>query len=194
MGYFEARHGLLDALALEREVLGVSEEDIVRQYERFAYAIAREYYTPTGDRADLNQEALVGLLTAIRTFNPALSSFPTFAGLCIRRKLVNTIKMQNRGKHGPLSQSVRVVGDADGTEHSALERIEAPDADPVDVLTAREEMRRLLASIRDDLTPLERHCLLGLLAGDSYSDIAPARAKAVDNALRRARKKLRAAA
>jgi RNA polymerase sporulation-specific sigma factor len=84
---------------------------------RMIYAESREmlrskanlYFMVGADRDDVIQEGMIGLLSAIRTFDPNTgASFKTFAELCVKRRILNAVKMAGRKKHKLLNESVSI--------------------------------------------------------------------------------------
>ncbi|MCL2111160.1 MAG: sigma-70 family RNA polymerase sigma factor [Clostridiales bacterium] len=70
---------------------------------------ANLYFMVGADRDDVIQEGMIGLLYAVRTFDPdAGASFKTFAELCVKRRIINALKMAGRKKHMPLNESVSI--------------------------------------------------------------------------------------
>lgn len=143
------------------------------RYVPLAYSIAADHYIPGTDYQDVRQEALIGLLKAARSYDPSKGGFPAFARLCISRRIWQEIKNARRGKQQPLTNAER---DWD-----------APDIDLEERVEQRARLRRILASL-GTLSELERRAVANYLNGDEY-----AQDKALDNALQRARGKLRAA-
>ena len=89
------------------------DEEALRQiYEEsreMLRSIANLYFMVGADRDDVIQEGMIGLFNAIRTFNPdAGASFKTFAELCVKRRVINAVKMSGRKKHMPLNESVSI--------------------------------------------------------------------------------------
>jgi RNA polymerase sigma-H factor len=160
--------------------------------EAIARAVAREYHAPPGlTWQDMLQEARIGVWKALSDFRPgAGSGFNQFARMCATRQVITAIKTATRRKHEVLNRAASYDAPAPDDEVGLGERLVWRDGeDPLRIVIAREEVRRLLARMRA-LTPWERECverceLLGL-AYDAVGD-----AKSVDNALQRARKKLR---
>ena len=65
------------------------------------------YYMAGADEDDIVQEGMIGLLKAIRQFDPGKdASFGTFAGVCITRQIISAIRSAGRDKHKPLNTSV----------------------------------------------------------------------------------------
>lgn len=157
-----------------------------------AYAIAALYFWPGADRDDVKQEALIGLWIAARDWRPdAGRTFRSFAELVIKRRLATCVKLAKRSKHAPLNDSIRVLVDEDGVSDQAVDQL--PHLHQVaDVAEDRERLAAVLRAIDTDLSPLERRCIIGVASGLSYAEIGPQ--KRVENALDKARRKLRAAA
>jgi RNA polymerase sigma factor (sigma-70 family) len=134
---------------------------------RIAFHVAKEFFAPGHEQQDIEQECLIGLWEAARSHDPAKGKFPPFALLVIRRRLTTFITQANRNKHLVLTEAVR-------------------DYDmPVEEETGGQ--LRLILDLLPTLTELERDALRRSLNGE------PITSKSYDNALQRARQKLRAA-
>ena len=130
---------------------------------------------------DLVQEGLIGLLSAIRSYDESRgASFETFAYICITNRMKSAV-----------SSAVK------RTETVSLdESQESPDvkADPQEIVLSDDVAERWLDAAVKKLSALEAKVLRLYLAGYSYSQIADAvnaSGKTVDNALCRAKNKLR---
>lgn len=158
---------------------------------RLAFALARTRNWPGAEQQDVDQEAMIGLWSAARDYRAdAGTKFSTFATVVIRRRLDSCVKAATRGKHQPLNEALRSLGEG-GEAVDAVALL--PCLHQVtDFVEERERLAAVLAAIADDLTEYERHCVLGVAAGLPYERIG--NPKQVDNALYRARRKLRAAA
>lgn len=162
-----------------------AEELLVLRYMRFARACARPYFLAGGDSEDLLQEAMFGLLSAIRSFDGEReASFRTFAEVCIRNRIRSAVTAAAREKHTPLNRGVSLE---DGAE-----LLIPHTAGPEDDLIGREEDEERLSGLRSRLSPLERRILILYLEGCSYREIARQTGKgekSVDNAVQRIRRK-----
>lgn len=162
-----------------------AEELLILRYMRFARACARPYFLAGGDSEDLLQEAMFGLLSAIRSFDEAReASFRTFAEVCIRNRIRSAVAAAAREKHTPLNRSISLEGSAEPLFPHAT--------GPEDDLIGREEDEERLAGLRSRLSPLERRILVLYLDGCSYREIARQTGKSeksVDNAVQRIRRK-----
>jgi RNA polymerase sigma-H factor len=171
---------------------------LFEKWRYLAIAISRAYFLPGSEREDVEQEALVGLYIAIRDFVPGMSSFPSFARLCINRHLIACVRNQTAVKH-------RSMNEARHTEPDAMTDLASPGNDPADIYERKETGLELLRRVREDLTPIERTCLIGMANGltqEQLSEIVGGhevrgsrghrRFRRVDNAMWRAKRKLAA--
>ena len=93
--------------ALSAEGCRDAEEELVKRYFRQVRVCARPYFLAGGDSEDLIQEAMFGLLKAIREFDPGRDAkFKTFAEVCIRNRIRSAVTNASRSKHAPLNDSV----------------------------------------------------------------------------------------
>ena len=165
-------------------------EAMISRYMPLARSRARFFADSYSESyEDLCQEAFIGLLAAIRSFDDSKSAFPTFARLCIDRMLFATGRLQNRKKQIPKSQ---ILVSGEDFESDLVFRDTAEN--PEDVIIRKENLERLGREIEGKLTELEYAVLLDYVSGNSYEAIALKRGisvKSVDNALQRIRRKLR---
>ncbi|MEG2378057.1 MAG: sigma-70 family RNA polymerase sigma factor, partial [Clostridia bacterium] len=68
-------------------------EEIISRFVSVVRYLARPYFLAGGDAEDLVQEGMIGLLKAIRSFDPRVGVlFRTFAATCIKSKLLSALK------------------------------------------------------------------------------------------------------
>ena len=159
------------------------------KHRPLARTIAADFWWPGAEHQDVIQEAEIGLWVACRDYRDNRgASFKTFAALVIKRRLSTCVKTAKAPKRGPLDAAVRTTGDETDAIVDQLPCLHQLS----DRVEDREQLRVLMHAIDHDLTDFERHCVIGFAAGVSYLDLGPF--KRVDNALRRAREKLRDAA
>lgn len=134
----------------------------VEEYRPLALAIARDYYFPGADADDVRQEAMIALALADRGYDRTRGSFHAFAKAVIHRRLTSALQVATRKKHRVLSEAVE------------LETVEQAcwALDPAAIVEGREEALELLRRVREDLNPLQRHCLVASLNGLSHEEIA----------------------
>ena len=171
-----------------------AEEILVARYNRLVRSCARPYFLAGGDSEDLTQEGMVGLIKAVREYDPAReAAFRTFAETCIRNRLYSVLRDAVRDKHLPLNQSVPLDTPyfdsnsyTSGTNHLA-------QLNPEEFLIDREHTAALLAGVRKQLSEFEAKILGYYLDGLSCREIAGTvgkPVKSVDNAVQRIRRKV----
>ena len=113
-----------------------AETELVHRYGWLVRACARPLFLAGGDSEDLIQEGFLGLLTAIRSFQPERdAAFRTFAEICIRSRLHTAVREAQGGKHAPLNHSVSYEPPLfDGTNAYLFSSAESPE----DVFIGRE--------------------------------------------------------
>ncbi len=172
----------LCALAAQKDA--EAEELLVLRYMRLARACTRPFFLAGGDSEDLLQEAMFGLLKAIRSFEPGRDVlFRTYAEVCIRNRVRSAVAAAARGKHTPLNRSVPM---------EASQALLPVQDSPEDSLIGREEDAERLSGLRSQLSALELRILALYLEGGSCREIARQLGrseKSVDNAVQRIRRK-----
>ena len=184
-----------------------AEEELLRRYEPLVRALVARVRLPYGcDRDDLAQDARLGLLGAIRAWQPDRGPFGAFAVRCARGQVIKALDRAGARKHQLLSRAMSLDSspawmtprDAGGDMFRASlhDRLASPSRldQPVARLLAREQLDEVLAGL-PALTAKERAALTGVLNGKSHEQLAAEQGstrKAVSLALRRARRKLAA--
>jgi len=168
-----------------------AEEQLIAKYSRLVRICSRPYFLAGGDSEDLIQEGMIGLLSAVRKYDPERKvMFKTFAELCIRRRINSAIKSAARYKHLPLNDYVSFESpqfDESSAQAPYLLR------DPEDLVIARERIREITGGFIKELSGFESQILGLYLDGLSYEEMASKvnkSPKSVDNAVQRIRKKL----
>lgn len=175
-----------DEKRLLADVRAGSQEAFARlaaRYDTALSALARQLVVPALEEDDLKQEGLLALLAAAKSFDEKNgASFATYARLCARHRMISA-------RRRVMALPVPVEGDDSVAENVPLDG----QAEPEQLVLAKEEERRLFADLKKQLSPLEYAALREYLDGYSYEEIAArldSTPKSVDNALSRARRKL----
>ena len=138
---------------------------------------------------DLELEGLCGLFRAVEGWRAdGGASFSTYAAICIRNAVSAAVSAAAAAKHLPLNAAspLESLGDAQAAAPSAEEET-----------MAEERRAEILGAIRDRLSPLERSALTLHIYGVGPSEAAlrlGRSEKSVENALGRARVKIRESA
>ena len=169
---------------------------VLSQYEPMMRLIARRLYLPGGEHDDLAQEARVGLVDAMRTWDPAPrrpvqqlrlavlhprspqrrprrprhQASPPHHGHTARRRRRQRQGRLHRRRNAPRPpRERRSAAGAFATQAAASAH--GGDDDPVAKTLAREQLRALIARTRT-LSPLERRALMLANNDHSHSEIA----------------------
>jgi RNA polymerase sporulation-specific sigma factor len=173
-------------------------DELIRRYQGFVRLKASSYFLAGGDSEDLIQEGLIGLYKAVRDFSPELSSFRSFAELCVTRQIITAIKTATRFKHAPLNTYVSFSHTPAGQESEADctlgDALPGPSVDDPSVcVISTEELQSLVFALGTGLSKLEADALKLYLEGESYETMAErlgCDTKTIDNALQRVKRKV----
>lgn len=152
---------------------------LISRYLRLVQKLAYQYRGIL-DFEDLVQEGCIGLLNAIGGFDPARDvHFSSYAYICIRNRMFRAMRDSSSGEADivPLEDSMEGV-----------------TPDPEQLFLGREQLRQVMDSLEELLSPMEKKIFLAHLGGFDYQTIADTlhiSLKSVDNALQRVRKKLK---
>jgi len=168
-----------------------SEEMLVREYAWLVRMCIRPYFLAGGDSEDLFQEGMLGLLSAIRTFDSNRDAkFSTYAELCVRRRIYSAIKSASGSKHTPLNTYISLESlHNDEKSTQGVSFLRAPE----EILVAREQVDEIVKLLHGALSRFESGVLELFLEGMSYKVMAVLLGKpekSIDNAVQRIRRKL----
>ena len=191
--YNELTDTELQSLAVQGDP--TAENELAIRYLRLVRICSRPYFLAGGDSEDLIQEGMMGLLSAIREYDPTLgSSFKNYAEICVKRRLLSAVKSASRLKHAFLNDGVSLEEILSEESRSLTAySIEAFSRSPEEQVLARESKNDFISTFSRYLSRFEIKVLELYLDGLSYSEIADACGKAqksVDNAVQRIRNKL----
>lgn len=164
-------------------------EQLFLRYKQLLNQICNSYFVIGAEKEDLMQEAMVGLYKACMSFNPKVASFNTYANICIKRKVLDAIKVANSKKNQMLSQSLPFVYDDEDQE------LNIPCEDDVfEGLIQKENFSELKQGIFEVLSDFELLVLKYYVQRQSYHQIAQKLGKSeksIDNAVVRIKTKLK---
>ncbi|MBR2616198.1 MAG: sigma-70 family RNA polymerase sigma factor [Clostridia bacterium] len=171
----------LDALAQDA-ALGNEESfsRLVRHFTPALMGMIAPLSVPPAEKEDLMQEGLIGLYKAVRLFDPALSSFATFARLCMRSSVIDG------------ARKYRSTAEEDVSEDAA-DACADPALSPEGVLMQKLRWQEWKQRVDRALSPMERRVFGLSLQGRTAAEIASLLGKdkkSVENTLYRARRKL----
>ena len=174
-----------------------AEEILLKRYTAVVKREVRFLFLVGAETEDLMQEAMIGLVRAIREYDPDKEvTFHTYATHCIRNQIRSAIRAANRKKHQPLNEYLSLYAGADGeNENMEIQQLFSDDSgDPEKMVIEEEGIRELEEKLYSLLSSLELKIALLYLKGMNHGEIASAIGKperSVNNALTRARNKLK---
>ena len=96
-----------EELAVRANRSAAAMETLITRYSRTVRVCARPLFLAGGDQEDLFQEGMIGLLYALRSYDPSSGTpFRAYALVCIRNKLISAVRAAAANKHAPLNDSV----------------------------------------------------------------------------------------
>lgn len=175
-------------------------EHLINRYKNLVNMKVSKYYMVGAEKEDIEQEGLIGLFKAIKSYQPEKqNSFKTFANVCIERQLITAIKTSNRQKHMPLNSYLSLNMNAYGGEEDTTNNADLLEIlnanlieDPLDTITQKEYYKIIENTIDKTLSDFEKKVLNQYMQGASYTQIAEnldTPVKSIDNAIQRIRKK-----
>lgn len=140
---------------------------LIERNLRLVAHVAKKYQGAEEDLDDLISIGTIGLIKAISTFDASRASrLSTYAARCIDNELL--MMLRSRKKYAREVSLYEPIGtDREGNEISLLDIIESPPVDVVEDYSTRENVKHLMRSLKDTLTPREyqiiclRYGLLG---------------------------------
>lgn len=157
---------------------------LVSRYSKLIFIKSEIFANSNTDRDDLNQEGLIGLLNAVGSFNPDKGvKFSTYAEVCVVNKMKSLLAKSGRN-------AACIDNYSELSDDNCLPVNETPES----IYLYKEYFSELLSGIRSVLSPAELRAFNLCVQGITYSDVAKklgVTEKSVDNAMQRARKKIR---
>lgn len=156
-------------------------DSLVEKHLPMVRSIVNKYSASPDDRDDLLQEGLIGLVFAARAYDDNRgASFSTFAYRCITNRVITAVL--GAGKFSD------ELGEYDLP-------VANPDTDPQELLLVKERVQCWKDRMNDKLSPFEKRVMDLYLVGYPVREIASrleCEPKSADNAMQRARRKMRA--
>ena len=185
-------------VALVREGDAEAEEFLLTKYKEIVLSRAAIYYIVGGERDDVVQEGMIGLVKAIRSYKEGSgSTFANFAYICITRQIISAVRSATREKHSPLNDAISLdqpVSGSDDPDSTYADLISAGDSsDPAEIAVKTELLNIIMGGKNVSFSKLEHATIKYLTQGKNYREIADLTGKTpkqIDNAIQRIRAKL----
>ncbi|MGN0468060.1 MAG: sigma-70 family RNA polymerase sigma factor [Acutalibacteraceae bacterium] len=138
------------------------------------------------EKDDLIQEGLIGFLSAVHSYKSEKNtSFSTFARTCMKNKIINAVKSNQKKSLVPTKLCLSLNSDEDIVDSSLS---------PEDMIIFRSDAGQAKKIVFTKLSEKERAVFKAYLCGKTYDETAQLLSmskKAVDGALQRAKRKIR---
>ena len=161
-------------------------DELAGRYIKTTSFLSKSYHSEALTPDDWLQEGMIGFILAVRTFDATKkASFSTYASVCISNKLRSAWKKANSSGNAPLNDSLIL-------DDSSVPPVQSPEENYIESETYSFFTENLLQK----LSETEKQVISCYLAGFTYSETAKRlrmTEKAVDNALCRAKAKLKKA-
>ena len=158
---------------------GEAVSELVARYTGLVLALAGKF-SGSADYEELVSDGLDALLAAAPKYSPDRGSFSGFMSVCISNRMKNTVQRANRRNE----------------RFSELSDEDIPDSSPTpeEQVIINENAAEITQRMKTLLSPMEFSCIEGVIFGMPYTEIAKRLSisvKSVDNAVTRARNKLK---
>ena len=158
---------------------------LLSRYSQLILIKSKIYANSETDSEDLHQEGFMSLLKAINAYDPAKNvKFSTFAEVCIVNRMKTSAARMRRN-----------MRDGERVDEDEAADMLSVEENPESIFLYKEFFSEMLGSIDSVLSPAElrtfRLCMQGMTYKQAALELGVTE-KSVDNAMQRARKKIRA--
>jgi len=170
-----------------KDLSNVSIEDVLEEpeFKELVQYKANLYFMFGGDKEDLIQEGMIGLVKAYNSYDKSHgASFKTYADMIVQHEICNAVIKANRKRHSPLNNSLEIK------EALVGERVSSPEEE----IVFQDIWEDLMSNKEGIFGSLEHEVLLKLVEGKTYKEIAEELVKSpkqIDNAIQRVRNKIK---
>ena len=168
-------------------------QEIFSKFKNIIQMRTKNYFFYGGDREDVIQEAMIGLLKAINGYDEnKTASFTTFAILCIKRQIITAIKSSNAGKNRILNMAM-INSETEDTSNISYSNKSFNFYNPEEIIMSKERFRELNRYLKTNLSKMENEVFEYMLSEMTYTEIAEKTGrtpKSIDNSIQRIKKKL----
>lgn len=174
----------------------IAEKYLYTRYSNIVKRIVSAFFIIGGDKDDLFQEAMIGLVHAVNKYNCNINdNFRYFAELCIRRQIITAIRNSKGYEKNLLNNCISLYEYSNlEQENNLLDKYIIKDClNPENVIMIKEEINNYYYIKAKFLSNFERAVLTEYENGKTYQEISIALKKdikSVENALQRVRKKI----
>ncbi len=153
-----------------------SQKVLIEKYKYIVNNIVRKYLPKIEfsglDEKDLQQEGLIGLIKAIKTFDKSKDVlFYTYANICVESRIKTILRSENRQKNKNLNTSLS-LDMLFNDEYNLYDVLIDRSKDPGKQLIDKEEKEEIINFLKGKLTEFEKNVFDLKLSGLSNAEIA----------------------
>lgn len=187
-----------EVVTLVREGHSYALDYLLNKYKKLVEKKSNAYFLMGASRDDIIQEGMIGLFKAVRDYrHTELTSFFSFADLCVTRQIISAVKAATRQKHIPLNTYVSLnkpIYEEDNNRTTLLDLMPSKKIDdPQELVIGQESLYIIEQELDKKLSTFEKEVVRYFVEGIGYVEIGEIlnkSTKSVDNALQRIKKKL----
>lgn len=146
-------------------------EILILRNLRLVAHVVKKYQCPENEQEELISIGTIGLIKAIATVDADKGRLSTYAARCIENELLMYFRSKKKVSK-EVSYYEPIGTDKEGNEISLLDVIESQEPDAFEVLTAREDAKKVYELLPTVLTEREREVLClryGLYGGKEFT-------------------------
>ena len=131
---------------------------LIERNLRLVAHVMKKYYAQTADQEDLISIGTIGLIKGITTFDAAKGArLATYAARCVENEILMHFRSQKKSAQD-VSLSDYIETGADGAALSLMDVV-SEDEDLLERVTTRDQVRRVLKAVEEDLTDQEQQVI-----------------------------------
>jgi RNA polymerase sporulation-specific sigma factor len=163
---------------------------LINKYKNFVGSRSKSYFIVGADREDIIQEGLIGIVNAIKDYDPERKiNFSSFVKLTIIRRLSKKIRDYNRQKYFILNNYISLDKPLINENNKKIEVIDSKSNIEENYIN-----KEVIEKVKEKLTNLELNIFNEYLNDISYKEISQKlniSPKSIDNAIKRIKNKIK---
>ncbi len=148
-----------------------AKEILILRNMRLVAHVVKKYQCPENEQEELISIGTIGLIKAIATVDTEKGRLSTYAARCIENELLMHFRSKKK-QTKEVSYYEPIGTDKEGNEISLLDVMESQERSAFELVTAKEDTKKVYELIRHVLTDREREILIlryGLYGGKEYT-------------------------
>jgi len=168
----------------------IAMNELITEFSNYVFQAEKKYFIPGSTREDLHQEGFIGLFTAIKTYDPSRNmSLEDYISLSIRNAIIRAVRSATQKKQLLLTNADSLEADT-----NTFLRLQSQRRELEEIVLGKLQAEQIDDIINYYLSRSEKKVLKLRLEDytvDEIAEIVNEDRKTVENALYRARKKIK---